>query len=153
MLYLYNDEVRTNTGGYTKRYPTVSFEGAFAINYYFTPNEAAAGEMTFYYWSADAYAQAEVLTAENASGAVTMAATEDGRYWAQISGIAAKELDETLYVAAFYEAEGETYCSGVLAYSLAHYCKTHAGNAASDMNAFANAAAIYGCAAKSYFAQ
>ena len=64
--------------------------------------------------------------------------------------IAAKELDQTLYVAAVYESEGVTYCSGVLAYSLAAYCKSHAND---TMGSFATAAAIYGCAAKQYFEQ
>ena len=140
------------TEGFSKKSVTVSFEGAFAVNYYFTASNEVAGEMTFYYWSAEAYAEAEVLSAENASGAVTMVATEDGRYWAEISGVAAKQLDETFYAAAVYtDAAGETHCTGVMAYSLSTYCMKNAvtGNA---MQALAEATAMYGYYAKQYFA-
>jgi hypothetical protein len=139
------------TEGFSKKSVTVSFEGAFAVNYYFTASNEVAGEMTFYYWSAEAYAEAEVLSAENASGAVTMVATEDGRYWAEISGVAAKQLDETFYAAAVYtDAAGETHCTGVMAYSLSTYCMKNAvtGNA---MQALAEATAMYGYHAKAYF--
>lgn len=141
-----------NNDGFVRAYPTVSFEAAFQVQYYFYPAHTPVGNVTFCFWSQETYESCETLTVENADAYKTMTAV-NGEYMGVSPEIAAKELDETLYVAAFYEAEGETYCSGVLAYSLAHYCKSHAGNAASDMNAFANAAAIYGCAAKSYFAQ
>ena len=141
-----------NNDGFVRAYPTVSFEAAFQVQYYFSPAHTPEGNVTFCFWSQETYESCETLTVENAD-AYDVMTVQNGEYMGVSPEIAAKELDETLYVAAFYETEGETYCSGVLAYSLAHYCKSHADNAASDMNAFANAAAIYGCAAKSYFAQ
>ena len=142
-----SDFAATETFG--KAYPTVSFEGAFQVQYYFAPEHQPAGEVTMYYWSEDTYASCETLTDENADEVIT-AELADGQYVAVSPEIAAKELDQTLYVAAVYESEGVSYCSGVLAYSLAAYCKSHAND---SMGSFATAAAVYGCAAKNYFEQ
>jgi hypothetical protein len=139
------------TAGFSKRTATVSFEGAFCVNYYFTPDAAVSGNMTLYIWTPEDYAAATTLTAENASKTMTMTAGSDGRYWGQVSGIAAKSLDETYYVAGVYtDAEGNTYCTGVIAYSLSKYCisKAVSGNA---MQELASATAMYGYYAKVYF--
>ena len=138
-----------SNGGFSRRYPAVSFEGAFRINYHFVPSNAVEGEMTFYYWNEDTYNAVTELTADNADGCAVMKLA-DGVYTADSEEIAAKEIDKTIYVAAVYESEGVTYSTGVLAYSLAAYCQEHAANAGSAMNAFAKAAAVYGCIAKEY---
>ena len=138
---------KTETGFGTK-YASVSFESAFAINYYFAPTAAVDSDVTMYYWTADAYASADTLTAENASGALTMVSDGSGNYWAQISGIAAKQLDETYYVAAVYTSNGETFCTGVIAYSLSGYCMR---NANGNMGELAQATAMYGYYAQQYF--
>ena len=92
----------------------------------------------------------DVLTAENVSDVVSMEAQGDGSYWAQVSGIAAKKLDEPHYVAAVYtDANGNTYCTGVVAYSLSEYC---VNNANGKMGALAQATAMYGYYAAQYFA-
>jgi hypothetical protein len=106
--------------------------------------------MTFYLWTPEAYASATQLTAHNASKVITMKAQENGAYWAQLSGIAAKMLDETYYVAGVYtDAEGNTHCTGVIAYSLSRYCMN---NANGKMSKLAQATAMYGYYAESYFA-
>ena len=138
---------KTETGFGTK-FASVSFESAFAINYYFAPTAAVDSDVTMYYWTADAYASADTLTAENASGALTMVSDGSGNYWAQISGIAAKQLDETYYVAAVYTSNGETFCTGVIAYSLSGYCMR---NANGNMGELAQATAMYGYYAQKYF--
>ena len=140
---------KTETG-FSSRSATVSFEGAFAINYYFTPNESVDGSVTFYYWDAADYAAASSLTASNATGKIIMVKNADGPYWAQISGIAAKQLDDTYYVAGFYTSNTEIRCTGVIAYSLSKYCMNNAvdGN---TMRELASAAAMYGYHAKVYF--
>ena len=133
-------------GGYSNIYPTVSFEGAFSINYYFTPNKAVDDGLTFYYWDAATYASVDVLTAENATGVLEM--TQSGSvYGAAVEGIAAKQIDETIYVAAIYTSNGVAYPTGVVAYSLGNYCKTIAANG----TAFGAATAVYGFYAKAYF--
>ena len=72
-------------------------------------------------------------------------------YWGQVSGIAAKSLDETYYVAGVYtDADGNTYCTGVIAYSLSKYCMNNA-KPGKDMQALASATAMYGYYAKLYF--
>ena len=142
----------TNSGFGTKS-ATVSFEGAFAINYYFVTTAEVQADVQLYIWTPEAYAAADVLTAENASGVVTMEAQADGSYWGQAQGIAAKLLDETYYVAAVYtDAEGNTHCSGVVAYSLSRYCVNNA-KPGKDMQALAAATAMYGYYAAAYFAQ
>jgi hypothetical protein len=136
--------------GFTGRSATVSFEGAFSINYYFAPSEAPAGDLTLYYWTPEAYAAADVLTADNAA-TVTMVPGSDGCYWGQASGIAARNMDDTYYVAGVYTDEnGSTYCTGVIAYSPSKYCINKAvdGN---KMQALASATAMYGYYAKTYF--
>ena len=137
--------------GFSSRSASVSFEGAFAINYYFAPSVSVAGDLTMYYWTPADYAAASVLTAGNASGSAAMVSSGDGSYWGQVSGIAAKMLDETYYVAAVYtDADGNAYCTGVIAYSLSRYCLNNArdGNV---MQALAANTAMYGYYAKAYF--
>ena len=122
----------------------------FSINYIFAPSVAVNGEMTMYYWSPEDYAAASVLTVDNATGSSAMV-DKDGTYWGEISGIAAKELDDTYYVAGVYtDANGNTYCTGVVAYSLSKYCMNNAKDG-KPMQGLASATAMYGYYAKTYF--
>jgi hypothetical protein len=140
------------TAGFSSRAATVSFDSAFAINYYFTPSGAVNGTVDLYYWSAGDYAGVYAMTANNATGKRTMIRQDNGTYWAQVDGIAAKELDETYYVAAVYtDAAGNRCCSGVVAYSLSRYCLNNAKEG-KDMQELAAATAMYGYYAKLYFA-
>ena len=133
-------------GGYSKIWPTVSFEGAFSINYYFTPDKTVDAAPIMYYWDAAAYASVDVLTPENATGVLTM--TQAGDHWyAAVDGIVAKAIDETVYVAGCYTGEGISYPSGVIAYSLGNYCKSVAANG----NELGAATAVYGYYAKAFF--
>ncbi len=129
---------------------TVSFDGAFAINYYMAVNSAVDSDMVLYYWSSEDYAKAATLSPDNATGKVVMQLQPDGSYWAQVSGIAAKALDDTYYVAGVYTSDSGTCCTGVIAYSLSKYCMNNAkdGNA---MQALAANTAMYGYYAKVYF--
>ena len=134
-------------GGYSNIWPTVSFEGAFSINYYFTPDRTVDAAPIMYYWDAATYASVDVLTSENATGVLTM--TQAGDHWyAAVDGIVAKAIDETVYVAGCYTGEGISYPSGVIAYSLGNYCKSVATNG----QPFGAATAVYGYYAKAYFA-
>ena len=136
-----------NNGGYTKAYPTVSFEGAFAINYYFTTAFTPDSAPVFYYWDAATYNSAEELTADNATG--TMEMVLDGDQWVgTVAGISAKEIDQTYYTAGVYTVGDTTYTSPVISYSLGNYCET----VAAQGNAFGAATAVYGYYAKAYFA-
>jgi hypothetical protein len=108
--------------------------------------------MTLYIWTPEAYAAADALTAENASGVIAMEAQAENVYWGQVSGIAAKTLDQTYYVAAVYtDAQGNAHCSGVVAYALSTYCMNNA-KPGKDMQALAAATAMYGYYAEAYFA-
>ena len=142
----------TNTGGFTGRYPTISFEGAFCINYYFLPNDVPDSTITLYYWTQADYNAATTLTPSNATGRLSLTRLETGEYMAVVAGIAAKNLDETIYVAACYTAEEHSYCSGVLAYSIGAYCVSQAGKT-STLRDLAAATAVYGFYAKQLFSQ
>jgi hypothetical protein len=136
--------------GFSRKSATVSFESAFSINYYFTLSQMPDGPVTLYYWSPEDYENAAALSPRNASGSIVMEDSGDGRYWAQISDIAAKAFDETYYVAAVYYSDLELRSTGVIAYSLSKYCigKAVSGNA---MQELASATAMYGYYAKAYF--
>ena len=140
--------VSTNSG-FSSKAASVSFEGAFAINYYFAPSAAVEGQLQMYIWTPEDYAAAAELTADNASKVVDMAAQADGSYWAAVTGIAAKNLDETYYVAAVYtDADGVTHCTGVIAYALSKYCMN---NDSGSMGELAQNTAMYGYYADIYF--
>ncbi len=138
--------------GFTGMSVSVSFEGAFMINYYIAPDRAVEGDLTFYYWSAEDYAAANTLTTGNATGTVAMKAQSNSTYSAQVTGIAAKQIDDTYYVCGVYTSGGNTYCTGIVAYSLSRYCKTNAGSADPGMQNLAKATAVYGYHAATYFA-
>ena len=134
-------------GGYSGIYPTVSFEGAFSINYYFTPNKTVDQVLTFYYWDSATYNSVSTLAPENATDVITM--KSDGSDWgAAVEGIAAKSIDETIYVAGYYTSNGVAYPTSVISYSLGKYCQTIAANG----EVFGAATAVYGYYAKAYFA-
>lgn len=140
-----------NVSGFAGKYPSVSFGGAFSMNYYFTPT-ADVDSITFYYWTAEAYEQAEVLTPGNASGKQTMSDVGDGSFMAAIHGIAAKNLSDNIFVAATYEADGVTCSTGILRYSLGAYCAQKAASGSEAMTRFASVTAVYGYYAENYFA-
>jgi hypothetical protein len=74
----------------------------------------------------------------------------NGNYFAPISGIAPKDVDKTFYVAGVYtDDQGNTCCTGVIAYSLSRYCLN---NAYGSMGDLAQATAMYGYYADQYFA-
>lgn len=137
-----------NVNGGIKTYPSVTFGGAFSINYYFRTTEAAA-KATFYYWTEDAYNAVDVLTSDNATGKLEMTAEESGDFVASVNGIAAKDLDKTIFVAAIAE---DGSCTGILSYSLGAYCAQNVASTNEAMGQFASATAVYGYYAENYFA-
>ena len=139
-----------NDGSYSKRYPTVSFEGAFCINYYFRPTAEVAGDVTMYVWNLEDYEEAEVLTPDNATGAVTMTLTETGEYLGVVDGIAAKDLDKAVYVSFCYNDGTTDHCGGVIGYTIGLYCKSQAGKTGT-LAELAAACAVYGYYAKQLF--
>lgn len=138
--------------GFARCYPTISFEGAFAINYYFLPEHTVEGDVTFYYWDRTAYEAADTLTVDNATGSQVLTYDETGLYNGAVENIAAKDLDDTIYVAAVYSDGTTRYCSGVLAYSIGDYCVSQAKEG-KPMESLAAATAVYGYYAKQYFAE
>ena len=138
-------------GGYTKRYPTISFEGAFCINYYFVPSAAPAGDITMYVWNQADFNAAESLSKDNATEAITMEIADNGEYLAVVDGIAAKHLDSGVYVAFCYSDGTTEYCSGVIGYSIGAYCKNQAATTGTLAD-LAAATAVYGYYAKQMFA-
>lgn len=138
-----------NSGGFSKRIPAITFGSAFSINYFFVPSNVPTGGLKLYYWNQADYDAATVLTPSNASGSIKLNLV-DGQYQGDISGISAKNLDETIYVAAGYNSNGTSHCSGVLPYSIGAYCVSQAAKGG-DVQQLAQATAVYGYYAKQYF--
>ena len=140
-----------NNSGFAKRYPAISFEGAFCINYFFTPKYAPANGITLYYWNAEDYVRSSVLNTANATGKIKLTGSGTGEYRGDITGIAAKSLSEAVYVAAAYkDSNGTVWTSGVLGYSIGAYCASQATKGG-DIATLAMATAVYGYHAKQYF--
>ena len=137
-------------GGFTRRYPTISFEGAFSINYYCLPEKQPVGDIILYVWNEADYVAASKLTTSNASETIKMELTDSGEYLAVVDGIAAKYLDKGIYVAFVYSDGTTTYSTGILGYSIGTYCNNLAADTTSQA-ALAKATAVYGYQAKQYF--
>lgn len=139
-----------NTGGFSKRTPAVSFDTAFSIEYFFTPAYTPSGNVTLYYWTQSAYNAASSLKPANASGRITMTRQADGSYHAAIDGIAAKDINQTIYVAGGYKSGNTNHCTGVLPYSIGSYCTSQVSKATAAKD-LAAATAVYGYYANAYF--
>jgi hypothetical protein len=124
---------------------SLSLKGAIEVNitvgYKFKGNVASAlaegATLTYYFWTAKTYesllASGTALTKENADYTKSTLkedeviasnySTKYGQeYKAKPQSIAAKDLDETFYVAAIMtEADGTEYCTGVEGYSPMQY--------------------------------
>ena len=137
------------TGGYVNRYPTISFEGAFCINYYFQPSAVPVGDITMYVWNQKDFNAAETLTKANATDALTMTAAGE-EYLAIVEGIAAKDLDRGIYVSFCYSDGTTEYCSGVIGYSIGMYCNAQAAKTGTLAD-LAAATAVYGYYARELF--
>jgi len=141
----------TNSGGFSKRTPAISFEGAFCINYFFTPsNTPTNGNVKLYYWTQEAYDACAVMKAANASGSLKMVDDGTGVYHAVVEGISAKDINDTIYVAAGYTSNGVSYCTGVLPYSIGTYCVSKASTTGT-IQPLAKATAVYGYYAQQLF--
>jgi hypothetical protein len=140
-----------NNSSFANKYPSISFEGAFCINYFFTPNYAPSSGITLYYWSEADYNANSVLSTSNATGKFKLSGSGTGEYSGSITGISAKALSEAVYVACAYkDSSGTVWTSGVLGYSIGAYCASQAtkGGTIADL---AMATAVYGYHAKQYF--
>ena len=136
--------------GFNTRKPAVSFEGAFSINYFFTPAYVPEDGITLYYWTEADFHANDILTAENATGSLQMTGLGTEQYRGDLVGIAAKNLSQAIYVSAIYHAGDKIWTSGVLGYSIGAYCGSQAtkGGTMADL---AMATAVYGYHAKAYF--
>ena len=140
----------TNSGGFSKKVPSVTFDSAFSIKYSFTPAYRPNGNVTMYYWKQADYHAVSKLTPSNASGRMIMTPVGDGSYQCTITGIAAKDLNQTIYVAGGYMSGSTNHCTGVLPYSIGTYCAAQVSNASAAKD-LAAATAVYGSYANTYF--
>ena len=139
-----------SSNGFTSRTATMSADGNFSLNYYFTVTYPT-DHVTFYCWTAKDYANAVILSAENATFVKEMAATDSpNQFWADVREIAAKDIDKNVYVCGVYQVDGVTYSTGVIPYSIGYYC-TRKAAASGEMQDLAKAMAVYCYYAKAYF--
>ena len=110
-------------GAVTSKSASVNFGGAFGINYNFVTTHTPDGVMKLYVWTKADFEKADSLTLENASQMIVMTNCGPNAYTARVSGIAAKNVEDTVYVCGIYEADGVTYSTGVLPYSVGNYCE------------------------------
>lgn len=134
---------------FTRRGANITLGGALALNFVFKPS-VTVENMRLYYWSAEDYEKLSVLTEENATGVIEMTATGD-EFKCKFKDIAAKEMDNLIYIGAVYEADGQTWCSGIRPYSISIYCARKAADASSAVQELAKATAVYGYYANDYF--
>lgn len=139
------------TGGFSEMAASASFKGAFALKYYFRPANAVDENMTLYCWSEETYLSSEALTSENADRILTMDALAGGNYMAAYTDIAAKNMDDTVFVCAVYESDGIRYSTGVRPYSFGAYCRSGLTHESAEFRALAEATMIYCAAAKALF--
>ena len=140
----------TKQGTGTLVYPTANITGStYTIQYNLRTDKQVTGDILLYYWTEDVYENAQILTKDNASGIIIMKKNASGVYLAEISGIFAQDIHDTIYVSAVFESSGESFCSGVLAYSVGEYCKVKA-QSNSDLQELAQAIAVYGYYAEKY---
>lgn len=140
----------TNSGGFSKRIPAVSFGSAFSIEYFFTPAYTPSGSVTLYYWTQADYNAVSTLQPSNATGRIQMTPNGDGSYHCAITGIAAKDLNQTIYVAGGYKSGSTNHCTGVLPYSIGTYCASQVSKS-TEAKDLAAATAVYGYYANAYF--
>jgi hypothetical protein len=139
-----------NNSGFSGRKPAISFEGAFCINYFFTPKYDPVDGITLYYWNEVDFNAVGILTAQNATGSFKLDGIGTQQYRGDIEGISAKNLSQAVYVAAVYSDGSTTWTSGVLGYSIGAYCSSQASKGG-DVAELAMATAVYGYHAKLYF--
>ena len=139
----------TESGNIASRSRTVSFEGAFGVNYYCSFATVPIGDVTMYYWDSRTYDSADALTVDNATKVIPMENTGDGIYCGRISGIAAKDLDKTFYVAFAY-SDGIDHATDLQSYSIGSYCRSSAAKN-NAISALAAATAVYGYYANRLF--
>jgi len=139
-----------NSGGFSKKIPAVSFGSAFSVEYFFTPAYTPSGSVSMYYWSQADYNAAATLTSANATGRIQMTPNGDGSYHCAITGIAAKDINQTIYVTGGYKSGSTNYCTGVLPYSIGTYCASQVTKA-TEAQDLAAATAVYGFYASAYF--
>lgn len=137
------------SGNIGSRIRTVSFEGSFGVNYYCTFTNAPLGDVTMYYWDSNAYDSADGLTTENATKVITMTYTSDGIYRGTVSGIAAKDLGKTFYIAFAYN-DGTDCATDLQSYSIGSYCNNSIAKG-SSISSLAAATAVYGYYANALF--
>lgn len=139
-----------NNKGFSKRSPAISFEGAFCINYFFTPAYVPVDGITLYFWNETDFLASDVLTVDNATGSLTLEGTGAEPYRGDITGISAKNLSQAVYVAAVYSDGTTLWTSGVLGYSIGAYCSSQVSKG-SAVAGLAMATAVYGYHARQYF--
>ena len=128
---------------------TLSFEDEILVNFYYTVSNVTdvteQGMLVFYTdpGKADFNKADDVYTDSRY-------VESSGSYIVTTHGIAAKEIDQPIYVCGVYEVDGVMYSTGVIPYSVATYCVNKASGE-SAIKYFAEAMVVYGYHAKTYF--
>jgi len=132
---------------------SVSLDDALAINYYYMPTYTPdEGNVKLYFWSYDTFWDEDMTTADNADIVLDMIDIGDGWYMESVTGMAARQIDDTMCVSMTYTSGGKSYCSGTVPHSINSYCADLIKDADTDAEReLAEAIVVYGYYADAYF--
>ena len=139
------------------RSATLNLDGRTEINFYFAIPEAvkanavSSGTM---FWTDAAYESATALNPDTAEYVVDLEFNEGvGRWQATYPvGFNSKQYETTVYACAYItDADGNTYYSGLVSYSVEQYCANQIKNAKEEAE-LCKYIVNYGDKAMSYFA-
>ena len=128
-------------------------QAVLAINYYYMPTYTPdEGSVKLYFWSYDTFWGEDMTTADNADIVLDMIDIGDGWYMESVTGMAARQIDDTMYVSMTYTSGGKSYCSGTVPHSINSYCADLIKDADTDAEReLAEAIVVYGYYADAYF--
>ena len=152
-------ELDNSSNSYLTAVPDFSLTLVGAIDMNFVWKPSVSGTITkagMLVWNRKTYEQIESLTVENVTETITLTGSEisGSSFKTSFAGTPAKEMGDTVYVAAFYEIDGVTYYSGVFTRSIEYYADKVIGNTGYDENLWEamKAMVVYGDYARAYFA-
>ena len=128
---------------------SLSFEDEILVNFYYTVSDLTdvteQGMLVFY---ADP-GTADIAKADDVYDDAKYVESS-GSYIVTTTGIAAKDLNQTIYVAGGYKSGSTNYCTGILPYSIGTYCASQVSKS-TEAKDLAAATAVYGYYANAYF--
>ena len=141
--------------GYVKSAsPFLSLTGALSLNLTINCVYTEYTDAGLLVWKEASYNDLTELTWENADANIKSDTVGAESYNVRYTGIAAKDMGNTVYACAYIEVDGEYKYSGIFTYSIERFAEQAIGEAISDeFTAVMKSMVVYGDHAKTYFAK